>query len=234
MKKISENVIPWEVRTHIPQSDVDSTEIEAFLDDFSEVDVFAFLGVPDHSREEYMEESVDMLLELDKARKVFAPRAYEDFLEDQLRGLKVRYHSPESRREEFQNISEEAGDIEDMIASTMDYTVPRNYAEASRMFEEIESPEDNILLDFPDFRQTDGSVLSYLIADIDSLSTGSEERNTDYTVNDSDIVFPGVNYSNERNDYFGLNFFNPKSEAVRSITPETLKRTAREVLDFNY
>ena len=227
-------MIPWEVRTHVSQSDIYSTEIEAFLDDFREVDVFAFLGVPDHSRKEYMEQSLEMLLELDQANKVFAPKDYEDFLEEELRGLKVRYHSPDSRREEFENISEEAGDIENMIAPTMDYTVPRNYSEASKAFEEIKSPEDNILLDFEDFRQTDGSVLSYLMADIHSLNKTEREASTEYEIHESDIVCPGISYSDKAEDYFGLNFFSPGSEAVRSVIPEKAKNVVRDLTKSGY
>jgi hypothetical protein len=235
MKKIARNVIPWEVKTRVPDKEIDHREIEAFLDDFQEVDVFAFLGVPDHSREKYMEHSLEMLIELDKASKVFAPKAYEDFLEEELRGLKVNYHSPDSRREEFQNIAEATEDIENIIAPTVDYTVPRNYAEASRVFEDIQTPQDNILVDFEDFRQTDGSILSYLIADLyQTDERGWEEASTDYDIHESDIVLPGINYSGNAEDYFGLNFFSPDSEAVRSVVPEKAKEFVRNKMRSGY
>lgn len=227
--------MPLEIRTRTDPDEIDHTDIEAFLDGFNEVDVFAFMGVPDHSRERYMEESVDMLIELDAAKKVFAPEAYRDFLEDELRGLKVRYHSPDSRREELQNIEEQTNDRENMIAPTMDYTVPRAYSEASTIFDEVETPQDNILLDFDEFRQTDGSLRSYLMADIDAIRRDrNNDRETSYTVNDSDVIFPEISYSDNSSDYVGLNFFSPGSEAVRVIFPQSIKDVVKELKDFSY
>lgn len=235
MNKISRSLVPWEVSTHPDSNKIDYTDVEAFLDGFKEVDVFAFMGVPDHSRERYMEESLEILLELDEARKVFAPEAYRDFLEDELRGLKVRYHSPDSRREELQNIEEQTNDRVNMIAPTMDYTVPRTYSEASTIFEDVETPQDNILLDFDEFRQTDGSLRSYLMTDIESIrGDENNDRETSYTVNDSDVIFPGISYSENSGDYFGLNFFSPGSEAVRVIFPQSIKDFAKELKDFSY
>jgi len=235
MNKISESLVPWEIRTRTDLDEIDHTDIEAFLDGFNEVDVFAFMGVPDDSRKRYMEESVELLIELDEAKKVFAPEAYRDFLKEGLRGMKVRYHSPDSRREELQNIEEQTENIENIMAPTMDYTVPRAYMEASKIFEEIEVPQNNILLDFDDLRQTDGTLLSYLMADIDSIRGEKQnDRDIDYSLNRSDIIFPGVSYSENSRDYFGLNFFSPRSEATRVIAPQKIKDISKELVNFSY
>lgn len=233
MSKIAESLLPWQVRTHTDSGNVDMSEAEAFLEGFSEVDVFAFLGVPGEMRERYLSESLEMLLDLEKVGKVFAPEDYQGFLDEELRGLKIHYHSPESRREEFENIAE-LSEIETLMAPTMDYTVPRNYSEASEVFEGLSAPQDNILLDFEDFRQADGSLYSYFLADIQALRGNDRSKGTDYDVNDSEVVFLGIQYSEDAEDYFGLNFFSPRSEAVRSMLSQDVKDIPKKFLDFEY
>lgn len=235
MNNISRSMIPWGVMTHSGTEEIDYSDIEAFLGDFREVDVFAFLGVPGESRQKYINESMDMLLELDTARKVFAPEDYRKVLEEELRGLKVHYHTPESRKEELKNISEEADDLERMIAPTIDYTVARNYFEASKVFDGLQTPEDNKIVDFESIRHVDGSLKNYLLADLGLLfdTTGSQ-ASMNYSINDSDILFPGVQYSEEASDYFGKFFFSPKSEAVRILIPQDVKDLPKKFLDFEY
>ncbi len=237
MRKQALDALPPEIRLHPESLEINLTEAEAFLNDnFSDTDVFAFLGVPRENRDQYLDRSLDLLLELDRAGKVFAPEAYQEFLDEELQGMKVHYHSPESRAEEMENIKNEAGEIDNLIAPTMDYTVPRNYIEASKAFPELEAPEGNQLLEFADFPACDGELISYVRTDLKMLFSrfSEDDADFDYEINDTEVFFPGVRYSEEASDYFGKFFFSPKSEAVRRFMPQNVKDAPKKFVDFDY